>query len=337
MKQQQLMDHRSLMEKIWWRRSEVLHWEKWEKKGEFLNSVESSIPDSWIFPDGYHTSGSSHGFRIPKEWSQHPKPQGWALEQHYPLPLQGGFAQTTWLPRLGNISYRTICSAKKARRDSGMGAWKTSGDQTQSKDTSVCFPPICVQGLAGGGGHCEPTHVPVSGSWSCCSHPRWLNALFNSFLNIPRSAVIWRRIRCVTTGKLEKILSSVSLPPLDLSPCSDYCPPAALIKAHKKHREWDPGIFFSLAGSSRFTRKCPLGQTQINTHSECKPPQKPYRPKQCKEDINCFEMFHFYAIKMWLLAFCFAELLFLFRKDGDGMGEGAEEEFYKILSLSTPS
>lgn len=104
-------------------------------------------------------------------------------------------------------------------------------------DTSVCFPPICVQRLAGGGGHCEPTHVPVSGSWSCCSHPRWLNALFNSFLNIPRSAVIWRRIRCVTTGKLEKILSSVSLPPLDLSPCSDYCPPAVLIKAHKKHRE----------------------------------------------------------------------------------------------------
>lgn len=88
MKQQQLMDHRSLMEKIWWRRSEVLHWEKWEKKGEFLNSVESSIPDSWIFPDGYHTSGSSHGFRIPKEFLRNeanipsPRAELWSSTTH---------------------------------------------------------------------------------------------------------------------------------------------------------------------------------------------------------------------------------------------------------------
>lgn len=78
----------------------------------------------------------------------------------------------------------------------------------------------------GDGGLREPTCVIASSSWSCCSHPRWLNALFNSFLNIPCPAVVWQRICCMTTGKLYKILTLVSLPQLDQSPCSDYCPPA---------------------------------------------------------------------------------------------------------------
>jgi len=48
-------------------------------------------------------------------------------------------------------------------------------------------------------------------------------------------------------------------------------------------------------------------------------------------------MFYFYTIKMWLLAFWFAVLLFHFRIDENGMREGAEEEFLKRLTLSTPN
>lgn len=48
-------------------------------------------------------------------------------------------------------------------------------------------------------------------------------------------------------------------------------------------------------------------------------------------------MFYFYTIKMWLLAFCFAALLFHFRMDENRMEEEAEEDFLKKLTFSTPN
>lgn len=108
-------------------------------------------------------------------------------------------------------------------------------EQTRSKDTlgtSICFPLISMQGIVGDGGHCEPTCVISSSTWSLCSHPSCLNALFNSFLNILCPAIARQRICCMTRGKLYKILTSVSLPQLEQSQCSDCCPPA-LSSTHK--------------------------------------------------------------------------------------------------------
>lgn len=81
----------------------------------------------------------------------------------------------------------------------------------------------------GDGGRCEPTCGISSSTWSRCSHPKWLNAPFNSFLNIPCPAIGWQRICCMTAGKFYKILTSVSLPRLEQS---QWCPPA-LSCAHK--------------------------------------------------------------------------------------------------------
>lgn len=183
---------------LWWRRSELLQWEKWEKK-EFLSSVESSIPDSQIFPGGCHSSGSSHGFHIPKEWSQRPKLWGWVVGAAIPTASPGRFctdrlAPTAWKRFLQDTLFCKE-SLERFRHGCLEDIW---GPNKEQRHLCVFSTHLCARGC----GHCEPMCVLVSNSGSCCSHPRCLNSLFNSFLSEPCSVVIWRRIHCVTTGKL---------------------------------------------------------------------------------------------------------------------------------------
>lgn len=147
----------------------------------------------------------------------------------------------SWLTPLENISSWMFHSAKKSSSMPKLedvqvvlscSIWVLCQVSKQGARTPWVSPSISTQGVMGDGGHHEPTSEISSTIWRRCSHPGWLNALLNSFLNIPRLAIVWQRLHCMTTGKLYKILTSVSLPQLEQSQCSDSCPPA-LCWTHK--------------------------------------------------------------------------------------------------------